>query len=458
MVVDIRRPNDLVIPKTYLLPLQSDIIATMQGYTYLVVLGAASFFYQWKLHPDFRYIFTIVTHRGQETFQVLIMGYINSVVYVQREINNILRSVWDWARAYVDNIICGARSLNDFLSKLCILFEIFIAYNISIKLTKTFLNYPDVRLLGQEVNTLGLTTTKEKLDAIRLLQYPLKGGALEYYLGLTDYLHSYIYYYTQLTKPLQSLKTIMLKSAPLSGQQQKAYALKTKLPPLSPAELAAFQSLQEALSKPTTLIHHDPDKILWINLDASKEFSFGAVVFHTFPNVELPEGKWPFRSSLQPILFLSRLLTLAERNYWPTKLKIVGFVWVIRKVRHVVESSRVKVIIQTDHRAIFNILNQSSITSTTSTMQINVRLVRTSQFLRQFRLIVRHKPGKKHILPDALSRLASANTNLPSQDITYSELDALFAYNATLVAMNEDLAQHIVESYESDPWWVKILG
>ena len=85
-------------------------------------------------------------------------------------------------------------------------------------------------------------------------------------------------------------------------------------------------------------------------------------------------------------------------------------------------------------------------------MQMNVYLVCASQFLRQFRLVVRYKPGKKHILSDALSRLASANANPPSQDQAYSELDALFVYNATLVAMNEDLAQRIVDSYESNPW------
>ena len=33
-------------------------------------------------------MFTVVTYRGQETFQVPIMGYINSVAYVQQEIDN----------------------------------------------------------------------------------------------------------------------------------------------------------------------------------------------------------------------------------------------------------------------------------------------------------------------------------------------------------------------------------
>lgn len=64
-------------------------------------------------------------------------------------------------------------------------------------------------------------------------------------------------------------------------------------------------------------------------------------------------------------------------------------------------------------------------------MRMNVRLVRASQFLKQFHLIVHHKPGKEHIIPDALSRLASDNNS--GHDPEYSELDALFVYHTTLV-------------------------
>ena len=108
------------------------------------------------------------------------MDSINSVAYVQQEIDNILRDVRAWARAYVDDIICSARSLPDLLNKLRILFDIFRYYNISIKPTKSYLNYPDVGLLGQRVNFLGLNTSEEKLRAIRLLTYPDTLEALEY--------------------------------------------------------------------------------------------------------------------------------------------------------------------------------------------------------------------------------------------------------------------------------------
>ena len=169
-VVDIRKLNDLIVPDAYLLLLQSDMIASIQECTNLAVLDAASYFYQWLLHPDHQYMFTVVTHRGQETFQVPIMGYINSVVYVQRKIDNILREVREWTRVYVDNIVCRGKSLPDLLTKLRMLFDIFLRYNISIQPTKSYLNYPDVALLGQRINSLGLFTSEEKLKAVRLLK------------------------------------------------------------------------------------------------------------------------------------------------------------------------------------------------------------------------------------------------------------------------------------------------
>lgn len=206
-----------MLSDSYPLPLQSEIIANVQGCTNLAVLDAASFFYQWRLYPDHRFMFVVVTHRGQVTFQVPIMGYINSVAYVQREIDNILREVRAWARAYIDDIICGAKLLPDLLNKFQVLFEIFLRYNISIKLTKSFLNYPDVGLFGQKVNSLGLTTSDEKLKAIRLLTYSDTLGALEYYLSLTGYLQCYIHFYAQLAALLQEFKTSLLHHAPVAG-------------------------------------------------------------------------------------------------------------------------------------------------------------------------------------------------------------------------------------------------
>lgn len=113
----------------------------------------------------------------------------------------------------------------------------------------------------------------------------------------------------------------------------------------TPQKLASFQSIENGLSHPSTLIYHNPDRTLWIDLDVFKEFGFEAVVFHHTADKILPNGHWPSSSSIQPILYLSRLFIAAEKNYWPTELEIVGFVWVVKKVKHLIEFSSAKIII-----------------------------------------------------------------------------------------------------------------
>lgn len=145
-----------------------------------------------------------------------------------------------------------------------------------------------------------------------------------------------------------------------------------------------------------------------------------------------------------------KLFTPVERNYWPIKLEIASFVWVVKNVRHIIKSSKSSVIIQIDHSTILDILQQFSIMSTISMMRLNLRLVRVSQFLQQFKLSVRHKPGKEHIIPDALSRLTSSNTR--HSDAQHSEFDALFTYSTTLIELYLTLISRILVGYKADPW------
>ena len=83
-------------------------------------------------------------------------------------------------------------------------------------------------------------------------------------------------------------------------------------------------------------------------------------------------------------------------------------------------------------------------------MRLNLRLVRASQFLLQFKLNVRHKLGKKHIIPDALSQLASAN--ISQANPSYSKLDTLFTYNTTFVEICLELMSRILAGYEDDDY------
>ena len=113
-------------------------------------------------------------------------------------------------------------------------------------------------------------------------------------------------------------------------------------------------------------------------------------------------------------------------------------------------------VIQIDHSMILNITKQLSITSISSTIQINVRLIRASQFLRQFHLDVKYKLGKEYIIPDALLCLPSINYNVVSTKLNnYSKLDVLFT--ATLIEINPEFRDYLIKGYQDDLWWYKII-
>lgn len=105
-------------------------------------------------------------------------------------------------------------------------------------------------------------------------------------------------------------------------------------------------------------------------------------------------------------------------------------------------------IIQTNYSATLDILQQSSIIAIVSTMRLNLRHVKISQFLQQFTLNIRHKPGKNHIIPDVLDWLASMNCNIANS--SYLELDVLFIYNTTLIEICPTLVARIITGYNAN--------
>ena len=89
-------------------------------------------------------------------------------------------------------------------------------------------------------------------------------------------------------------------------------------------------------------------------------------------------------------------------------------------------------------------------------MRMNTRLVRASQFIQQFNLDIRHKSEKNHVISDALFRLASINENERLKN-EYSKLDVLsvnativYAFNATLIQMNESFRKKLINNYKED--------
>ena len=86
-----------------------------------------------------------------------------------------------------------------------------------------------------------------------------------------------------------------------------------KLKPIKPTllELESFKVLQEHFRKLFFLIHFDLKRKLYTDLDASKQYRFGIIIYHI---KDEPEDDIP-RNVIEPIMFLSKKLNNAEKNY-----------------------------------------------------------------------------------------------------------------------------------------------
>ena len=473
VVVDIRGLNKIAVTDSYPMPLQSDITSSVAGCRYISVFDAAGFFHQWLVRYKDRHKLTVVSHRGQEQFNVAVMGFKNSPPYVQRKIDAILRVYRAFARAYVDDIVVFSQTLEEHIQHLHAVFQLLDSYGISLSPKKSYLGYPTVALLGQKVDAFGLTTAADKLAAIAKLDFPYNLKELETYLGLTGWLRGFIAWYAQKADPLQRRKTLLLRQSPSSkGNIRKTYSRRTVVENPTAEELESYRQLQEAFSRASFLVHFSAERVLFIDIDASKKRGFGAMVYHLKPAADPAKPK---RTDVEPILFLSRMLNEAEKRYWPTELEMAGLVWVVRRVRHMIEAAKHTTVIFTDHNANTSIAKQTTLSSS-NTDKLNLRLVRASTYLSQFRLEVKYRPGKDHIVPDALSRLSSGNGQSSAVASPGDALDLdsyhgsmidsscpeqageVYAMQASLIAISDDFRQRIKDGYAAEKTWSKMLA
>ena len=85
-------------------------------------------------------------------------------------------------------------------------------------------------------------------------------------------------------------------------------------------EEQTFQQSKYLLNSSNLLIHYDPEKPMVIACDASP-YGLGAVLSHIMPD-----------KSERPIIFTSRTLTNAEKNYSQIEKEVLAIIFAIKKI------------------------------------------------------------------------------------------------------------------------------
>ena len=85
--------------------------------------------------------------------------------------NSILRLYKSFVRYYVDDIVIFFKIFKKHIEYLNTILDLFDRFGVTLKDTKTFLNYLSIILLGQRVNGFRILTSEKYIAAIRNLTF-----------------------------------------------------------------------------------------------------------------------------------------------------------------------------------------------------------------------------------------------------------------------------------------------
>ena len=151
--------------------------------------------------------------------------------------------------------------------------------------------------------------------------------------------------------------------------------------------LGNFQRAKEALQANTLLVHYDPNKPMVLACDAS-QYGIGAVLSHI-----MEDGQE------RPIMYTSRTLNPAEKNYSQLEKEALAIVSAVKKFHNFLYGRHFT--IQSDHKPLSFLFHEEK----GIPQHISSRLQRWALTLSAYRYTIQYKAGKHLCNADALSRL-----------------------------------------------------
>ncbi|KIO12138.1 hypothetical protein M404DRAFT_78797, partial [Pisolithus tinctorius Marx 270] len=222
-----------------------------------------------------------------------------------------------------------------------------------------------VEYLGFHLSPAGLMMSKEKVQTICDWPEPRKVKDVQSFLGFANFYRWFILNYSDIVVPLTRLTR---KGAPWNFSEECRQS---------------FNNLKTAFTTAPVLTHFIPRVPITIETDAS-DYAIASILSITCGD-----------SQIHPVAFYSRTLTAPELNYDTHDKELLAIFEAFRTWRHYLEGSASLVDVVTDHKNLEYFSTSKVLTR---------RQARWSEFLSQFNMIIRFRPGKLGAKPDALTR------------------------------------------------------
>lgn len=399
--LDSRKLNSVTIKDAYSLPYIAEILDNLRDARFLTSIDLSKSFWQIPLHDnDKNKTAFFVPGRGMFCFKTMAFGLTNAPATQQRLVDKLFGPEFDLkVFCYLDDIICVSDSFENHVSLLLRVLEKLQQANLTINFKKTQFFRESLKYLGYVVDSRGLRTDPEKVEAISNYPTPTSRKELKRFLGTASWYRRFVPNFSSIAGPLNKLTSNKKGAPPFSWTTEAD---------------SSFNKLKHSLTSCPVLSCPNYQLPFEVHTDASN-YGIGAMLCQNIDGTE------------HAIAYMSKSLNGAERNYSITERETLAVLTALEHWRCYLDNGQTFVV-YTDHSALKWFLSLNNPTG---------RLARWGVRLSSFNFVLKHRRGVDNVVPDALSRavplssISTSNSFLTTKDDWYTKMYNMCLHSPT---------------------------
>jgi hypothetical protein len=372
-VQDYRKLNSHMVWNQYLLPLIAQLISDLSGTQIFSKVDIRQGYNNIWIKKGDEWKAAFKTKFGHWEPLVMFFGLMNSPSTFQEMMNIIYKGVIEWHATrgtiiwiYMDDIaIATTGTLQDHIDTVHDVLCVAEQHNLYFKLSKCTFHASSIDYLGVIIEKGMTRMDPVKIAGIKNWPIPTKVKDVCSFLGFCNFYRPFIWGFAHLASPLNELTHKEVEWTWETWHQK------------------AFEELKTQVTTEPVLAHPILTDPFELEVDASG-FAMGAVLLQ-----KKEDGK------KHPIVYYSKTLTAAERNYDVYDLELLAMVSALDHWRQYLAGSPHKIIIYSDHQ---NLLYWKE------PHKISWWVAREVLMLSEYNFEIRHIKGTANRRADALSR------------------------------------------------------
>ncbi|SJL08820.1 uncharacterized protein ARMOST_12191 [Armillaria ostoyae] len=366
-VQDYRKLNEMTIKNRYPLPLISELMDKLGSAKYFTKLDVRWGYNNVRIRKDDEWKAAFRTNRGLFEPTVMFFGLTNSPATFQWMMNDIFKDLIATGKitVYLDDILIFSKTLEEHRKITHRVLALLRKHKLFLKAEKCEFEVLETKYLGVIISEGSIRMDPIKLAGIAEWPAPTKKKELQSFLGFANFYRRFIKGYSDIVRPMTCL----------TGKEAWTWGT---------AQQLAFQQLKNRFAIDVILRIPTEKGQFRVEADAS-EGAIGAVLSQE------QDGKW------RPVAFLSKALTITERNYEIYDKELLAIMLALDEWRHYLMGAAVDFEIWTDHQ---------NLQYFRKPQKLNRRQARWVTELAEYHFTLHHKPGASNKKADLLSRRA----------------------------------------------------